>query len=313
MKNYYYNLRTDILNSFFESNERTVFSEIAIQKIQDHLAISLKMASYSFPKFQKFLTSNNFLIELNFEITSPPSTKRVYTSQYFHEKSEYDKFIEVFHTIYPKGYFTHYTAMRYYKLTDQLPKSIYINNEQQSISKESINYEKGHLTQSSIDTALQKKIRIRNSTLSLFNHVGFKISGKNTKNIGTTSVYIGGIKVKITSIERTLVDIIVHQEFSGGSGEVFNAYLKTYKLYNMGEINFSINKLIRILKKLNYIYPYYQSIGFLLEKVGFDTSKFKKEFKINHKFYLIREKPIEELQYIEDWKLYIPKNLNQFF
>ena len=136
-KNYYYNLRTDILNSFFENNEKTVFSETSIQEIQDHLGISLKMVSYSFPKFQKFLTSNSFLIELSFDITSPPSTKQVYTSQYFHRKSEYDKFIEVFHTIYPKGYFTHYTAMRYYKLTDQLPKSIYMNKEQQSISKES--------------------------------------------------------------------------------------------------------------------------------------------------------------------------------
>jgi len=312
-KKYYYNLRVGILNSFFENSEKTVFSEASIEEIQDYLGVSVKMVSYSFPKFLDFLISNSFLMKLSFDITSPPSRKQVYTSQYFHKKSEYDKFIEVFYTIYPKGYFTHYTAMRYYKLTDQLPKSIYINKEQQFISKESVKYEKEHLVQSSIDTALQKKIKTRNATLSLFNHIGFKISGKNTQNIGTTSVYIGGIKVKITSIERTLVDIMVHQEFSGGAGEVFNAYLKTYKLYNLGEINFSINKIIRILKKLNYIYPYYQSIGFLLEKVGFDTTKFKQEFKINHRFYLVREKQIEELQYIEDWNLYVPKNLNQFF
>lgn len=314
-KKYYYDQRKEILNNFFkklfEKKSQTVFTESLIKELQNNHGVSLKMASYFFDTFLDFLISNNFLTTLTFNINSPYREKTIWVSTYFQNKSDYAKFIEIFQVIYPRGYFSHYTAMRYYKLTEQLPKSIYINQEQQYVSKEHVQYEKNNISQKSLDSALQKVAKKRESTLSLFNYTGFKISGKNTKNIGTTSANINNFKIKITSIERTLIDIMVHQEYSGGIGEVIDAYVKTYHLHQEGEINFSINKTIRILKKLNYIYPYYQSIGFLLEKVGFNVEKIKKEFTIEHNFYLTRGLPLNSLALNKSWKIYIPNDLDQ--
>lgn len=319
-RSYFYEKRKETFNDIFEKvftkEGQTLFTEADLKDLQSKYGVSIRMSSYLFDDFVEFLTSKNFLAEISF-ITSDrvETTKRVWASKQFNNKSDYEKFIEILQTAYPKGYFTHYTAMRYHKLTDQLPKVIYINQEQQYISNDKVESVKRTITQEAIDKALQKKAREREETLSMFNHTAFKIAGKSTQNIGVSSGYIGGLKVKMTTIERTLVDAVVHQEFSGGIGEVIGAYQRAYELDQSKESNFrfSIRRSIRILKKLNYIYPYHQAVGYLLERVGFDTDKFKKGFEMTHDFYLVRGKPMSELEYNADWRLYIPKTLNQLF
>ena len=118
---------------------------------------------------------------------------------------------------------------------------------------------------------------------------------------------------RITTLERTLVDIVIRSEISGGIEEVVSAYKKAFELYNN---DIFINKIIFILKKLNYIYPYHQVIGYLLSKSGFDVSNIKKEFEFKNDFFLSRgtvNENLNDLDYNEEFRLYIPKNLSKVF
>jgi predicted transcriptional regulator of viral defense system len=106
--------------------------------------------------------------------------------------------------------------------------------------------------------------------------------------------------ISITSLERTLIDIAVRPDYSGGPGEVLKAFENAKE-------KVSINKLNAILKKINFIYPYHQVIGFYLERAGYRASQIdllrKKE--IEYDFYLTYN--MGETEYSPIWKLYYPK------
>ena len=70
-----------------------------------------------------------------------------------------------------------------------------------------------------------------------------------------------GGSIPTTNIERTLIDIAVRPVYSGGVFEVLKAY-------KMAKDKVSINKLAAYLKKIGYVYPYHQVVGFYLEKSG---------------------------------------------
>ena len=107
--------------------------------------------------------------------------------------------------------------------------------------------------------------------------------------------------LRVTNIERTLIDVTVRPSYAGGAYQVLDAYKKA-------EDQISINQLSAMLKKLNYIYPYDQAIGFYLEKSGvYEESQIELlrnfEFKID--FYLTHD--MKETEYSKKWRLYYPK------
>ena len=69
-------------------------------------------------------------------------------------------------------------------------------------------------------------------------------------------------KIPRTTLERTLIDITVRPIYSGGVNAVLDAYKKS-----IGKV--SVKKIIAILDTINFIYPYYQAVGFYLEKAGY--------------------------------------------
>jgi predicted transcriptional regulator of viral defense system len=48
--------------------------------------------------------------------------------------------------------------------------------------------------------------------------------GKNTGNLGVVEMQYGGVKLRVTSIERTLIDIAVRPAYAGGPFQVLAAY-----------------------------------------------------------------------------------------
>ena len=73
-----------------------------------------------------------------------------------------------------------------------------------------------------------------------------------------------------------------------------------------------MNRLAATLKKLNYIYPYHQAIGFYLEKAGYKKSLINllQDFEIKYDFYLTYQiKDKESLKYSPKWRLYFPKDI----
>jgi len=202
-------------------------------------------------------------------------------------------------TLKPDSYFTHYTAMFLHQLTEQIPKTIYLNQEQQQKPNR-----EAHLTQSSIDLAFKRPVRVSNNIALCGEYNICLLNGMHTGRLGVIETLGSeGEKIYVTDVERTLIDITVRPTYSGGIFEVLNAY-------RLARNKVSINKLSAILQQLNYIYPYHQAVGFYLDIAGnykdSSIALFKK-FGMKYDFYLIHQ--MKDMAYSKEWKLFYPKGL----
>jgi len=198
----------------------------------------------------------------------------------------------------PRSYLSHHTAMRILGLTDQPSNTIYVNSEQ------SIKYDRdGELEQGRIDTAFKRKPRV-SKYIFICKHWNICcLNGINTKNLGVeeTKVLREG-ELPVTNTERTLIDITVRPIYSGGCHEVLKAYKKTRD-------RVSVDLIIAMLKKIKYVYPYHQVIGFYMQRAGFPESSLKqlRKFGMEYDFYL--DYDMKKMNYSKDWRLHFPKNL----
>jgi len=109
-----------------------------------------------------------------------------------------------------------------------------------------------------------------------------------------------GGRVRVTGIERTLIDIAVRPAYSGGVGEVAHAYVAA-------KGRFSSNRLSAMLSQLDFTYPYEQVIGFYLQRADYPQSAIhlfrRKSFKFD--FYLAHG--MRETEYVKEWRLFVPR------
>jgi len=203
---------------------------------------------------------------------------------------------EIALSIKSKSYLSHYTAMFLHGLTDNIPKTIYTNTE----LKKTKNLNTKKLVQGSIDKAFGCNMRQSNQIAKLNEVEIYLLNSKNVDQIGVKKFTLNGVKLLVTDIERTLIDIAVRPNYAGGIAEVLNAYIAA-------KDRVSVNRMVSILKKLDYTYPYHQAIGFYLEKAGYNKSVLKllEKIEIKHKFYLTYK--IKEKDYSKKWKLFFPK------
>ena len=101
-------------------------------------------------------------------------------------------------------------------------------------------------------------------------------------------------------MERTLIDATVRPVYSGGIAVVAKAF-------ELAKSLISVKKLAAYLRKLHYVYPYHQAIGFYLERAGYDNRSLKllEDFPIEHDFYL--EHAMRSPVLNKRWHLYVPK------
>lgn len=208
--------------------------------------------------------------------------------------------LEVLLTTKPNCYFSHYTAVRMHGLTEQVPKTIYLNHEQHLKSQST-----GGLEQGRIDAAFSRRPRVSNNQITFENVNICLVNGKNTNQLGviTETVHYDSetpIRVRLTNLERTLIDITVRPIYAGGISEVQKAFL-------LAKDQVSINTLAALLPKIGHTYPYHQAIGFYLERAGYKSRSLDllRRFPMNYDFYLTNE--MGETDYIKDWRLYVPK------
>src|SRR5208282_47475 len=127
---------------------------------------------------------------------------------------------EVMLSLKPHCHFSHYTAVRIHGLTEQVPKTTYLNFEQPLASNST-----GELSQRSIDAAFKRPVRVTNFIAETDYFRFCLLNAKTTGYLGVEDEVPGYSydrrlpKVRATNIERTLIDIAVRPVYSGGVDE----------------------------------------------------------------------------------------------
>jgi predicted transcriptional regulator of viral defense system len=208
--------------------------------------------------------------------------------------------IEVVLSLKPNSYFSHYTAMRLHGLTEQVPKVIYLNHEQYLKSQTT-----GGLEQNRIDAAFKNNPRLSNNVTKI-NDVGIcLINGKNTGALGVVAEKMQydseiPVSVRVTNLERTLIDIVTRPAYAGGVFEVLKAY-------ELAKEQVSANALTAMLSKIQHTYPYHQAIGFYMERAGYKERSISLLRKIPMEFDFYLANAMGKTEYIKEWRLFVPK------
>jgi hypothetical protein len=201
-------------------------------------------------------------------------------------------------------YLSHYTAMQLHGLTEQSPTTIYMTDERNSASSQ---HDPTKLDQIDIDLAFGRAPRISHNWVE---HAGKKIyllNGSHTEHLGVINERVTDesgrdVLVRVTDLERTLIDITVRPIYAGGVFEVAKAF-------ELAKDSVSVNKLVAMLRKLAFAYPYHQAVGYYLQRADYKPSQIElvRRVPIEHDFYLMHD--MRETRYVEQWRLFVPSGL----
>lgn len=204
------------------------------------------------------------------------------------------------------AYISHYSAIYLHNLTDQIPKKIYINIEQSK--KFEYHYDpiekREEMQQKDINIAFSRPMRQTNQIgeFELYDnkHKVYILNGKKHNRLGVEDLQVDNQILPVTGIERTLIDITVRPNYAGGVQEVLSAYERARN-------TFSVNKILAMLKKMEFVYPYHQLIGFYMEQAGYPESVLKlfNQFELKHDFYLTYQ--IRDKEFSKRWRVFYPK------
>lgn len=209
--------------------------------------------------------------------------------------------LEVLQSVKANSYFTHAFAMQAHQISQSEICDIYLNFEQPAHERN------GLPEQKSIDIAFRSKPR---NTQNIIEHESHKIVMLNGMFTGLLGVETRDVKlahveaatVRVTDLERTLIDIVVRPHYAGGIEDVLSAFALA-----RGRID--IEKLAAYLTTLNYVYPYHQALGWYLSRTGFSDSQLA-SFRVRPRdryFYLAHQMKDSILD--EHWNIFVPTSV----
>lgn len=198
------------------------------------------------------------------------------------------------------AYLSHGSAVFLHGLTDDIPKTIYVNREQGPKPAPS-----GGLTQERLDMAFSRPQRASAYVLPLGEFRIVLLSGKNTGRLEvgeTPDPSHPTHALPVTRLERTLIDIVVRPAYAGGVLHLLDAFHGASQRVRIPE-------LAATLRRLGYVYPYHQALGFLLEHAGVEPSRLAplREMGLDFDFHLAHG--MGEHDYDANWRLFYPKGL----
>jgi len=278
------------VREFFSKSSQKVFTLEELDLIfQEHIT-EWTLAVSNVEDFEKQLVQSNILRANKFEFE-----ERIKSQIRFWLPSA--DIYDVALSLIPRTHLSHISALFLHGIIRKQPKFIYLTSEQSEKASKTLTSE---LEQDNIDYAFSKPLRQTNAKCKYSGKEIIVLNGMFTNKMGIIS--LSGKPV--TSLERTLIDITVRPGYGGGVSEVLKAFINAKDIVDL-------DVLISLLDNINYTYPYYQSIGFYLEKAGYDAlqvSKLKRREKFID-FYL--DYVIENSAYSKEWGLYYPKKLER--
>jgi hypothetical protein len=197
------------------------------------------------------------------------------------------------------AYLSHASAVFLHGLTAQIPKTIYVNREQTpkpALAPHS-------LTQEGINRAFKNNPRTSRYVVTEGDYRYVLLSGKATGRLEVTELpWVEGELLELTKLERTLIDITVRPTYGGGVFQVLEAY-------RAAKEKVSVRTLVATLKKLDYLYPYHQAIGFYMERAGYGPKQLDPLRKLGFQFDFYLANSIENPTYNQEWRLFYPQGM----
>lgn len=278
--------------AFFNDSPKRVFSSVDLRAILErHRAAWRLPATVSPGRFIETLLGSEVLKTATVECLSHP--KPSITRYLAPEASA----LQIATSLRPRAYLCHGSAVFVHALTDQLPRTIYVNVEQSPKPRRST-----ELTQAAIDRAFSAKQRESSLVYRFEDWRIVVISGKHTGRLEVGTVPFDTGTVDVTKLERTIIDITVRPAYAGGVYQVLQAY-------RSAQPRLSIATLLAVLKKLDYLYPYHQAIGFYLQRAGYDPKQYArfKALGLSCDFYLAHD--MRQREFSSEWRIFYPKGL----
>ncbi len=149
------------------------------------------------------------------------------------------------------------------------------------------------LTQAAIDHAFQSPYR-RTRSFGKFEGKYIVLLSPKYSNSFAVTTHKG---IRVSSVNRALVEMVVNVQYFKSSAHI----IETFKpLKNL----LSANEVCNVLDHFDLIYPYYQSLGFHLEKIGFGKKELKCFSTKISPFDFYTEKNLTAYRYDAFWKIY---------
>lgn len=281
---------------FFNESKKRVFHLQDLSKILGENRDAWKLAADTTPeKFLKLLYAQGVLREVHIAPSEAYSKARAYKRYAWGAVSPFS----IAQSMRKGSYLSHGSAVFLRGLNEQLPRRVIYVNQEQSPKPAS---DPSSLSQHSLDTAFSRKQRQSTFVYHCEDSDFLILSGKNTGGLEVGTVIVEGEEVAVTKIERTLIDITVRPAYAGGVYQVLEAYRGA-----VGKV--SVATMLATLKRLNYVYPYHQAIGFYMQQAGFAAKQYErlKEPGLRFDFYLAHD--LRERDYSSQWRLFYPKGL----
>lgn len=206
--------------------------------------------------------------------------------------------LEVALSLRSGSYLSHATAVFLHGLTNEIPRTVYANKEQSEKARP-----EGELTQAGIDRAFSNEARTSNYVFEFEGTRIVLVSGKNTGKLEVSDLPgPTGQALSTTKLERTLIDIAVRPAYAGGPFHVLQAYRGARE-------RVSLSTLVATLRKLDYVYPYHQAIGFYMKVAGYSSTQLDrlKELGVEFNFYVNYR--TRDAQFDSEWRVFHPPGL----
>jgi hypothetical protein len=217
--------------------------------------------------------------------------------------SEIDVY-ELAASVLPDGYFCNLTAIYHHSLTNQIPNAVYWCHK-------TLVPKKNRATEKLSDT------KIRSAFIKPHRHTSFVIK-HNSQDILVTAGLRGfdhGVEKvqrqqspcpvgsRVTCLEHTLINAVVNPHYNGGVASLC-------EYFRAAQQRVDIARMLDIYGKLDFVYPYAQSLGFFMEHCGMQSHAkvLRNAFPPRQRFY-VDHGAKTTWTYNERWMIFHPKGV----